>query len=160
MNPPIQLLSSIVFTNMILSTKLYFTTSIRFDTARQTLKSLRIMTKKISTDPCKIALTLDIIGGKWKGPIIWWIKDEPKRFNELRRLLDGITQRTLTKQLRELTRDGLVERNQFEEIPPRVEYSLTPLCKSLIPILDELSNWGKENTKAIEKSRNSYKGPV
>lgn len=110
----------------------------------------------MKNDPCQIALALEVIGGKWKGPIIWWIKDEPKRFNELRRLLPEITQTTLNNQLRELTRDGLVIRNQYEETPPRVEYSPTKLCLSLIPIFNELSQWGQSNQNQIEKSRVNY----
>ena len=112
----------------------------------------------MKNDPCQIALALDIIGGKWKGPIIWWIKDQPKRFNELKRLLPEITQRTLTNQLRELSKDGLVIRKQYEEIPPRVEYSPTKLCLSLIPLLDELSAWGKKNKNQIEAARKSNEG--
>lgn len=107
-------------------------------------------------DPCQISLTLDIIGGKWKGSILWWIKDEPKRFNELKRLLPDITQRTLTKQLREMMRDGLVIRTQYAEIPPRVEYSITELCKSLLPLLSDISSWGKEHQETIETARKRY----
>ena len=107
-------------------------------------------------DPCQISLTLDIIGGKWKGSILWWIKDGPKRFNELRRLLPDITQGTLTKQLREMMRDGLVIRTQYAEIPPRVEYSITELCKTLLPLLSEISAWGKAQQQLIEAARESY----
>jgi DNA-binding HxlR family transcriptional regulator len=110
----------------------------------------------MKNDPCQIALSLEVIGGKWKGPILWWIKDEPKRFNELKRLIPEITQRTLTNQLRELVRDGLVIRTQFQEVPLRVEYSPTKLCLSLLPILDELAAWGRRNKSQIEKSRRDY----
>lgn len=110
----------------------------------------------MKSDPCEIALALSVIGGKWKGPIVWWVKDGPRRFNELRRLLPEITQRTLTNQLRELARDGLITRTQFEEIPPRVEYSATKLCLTLIPLLDELSGWSKRHQSEIEKARAAY----
>lgn len=107
----------------------------------------------MSKDPCQIAIALDVIGGKWKGPILWWIKDEPRRFNELRRLMPEITPRTLTNQLRDLVRDGMVIRTQYEEIPPRVEYSITDRCRSLLPLLDELSAWGKKHITGIQESR-------
>lgn len=111
----------------------------------------------MKNDPCQIALVLEIIGGKWKGPIIWWIKDNPKRFNELKRLLPGITQRTLNNQLKELVRDGLVIRNQYNEVPPKVEYSSTKLCNKIVPLLDSLSTFAKKHQKQIEKARKSYK---
>lgn len=104
-------------------------------------------------DPCQIALVLELIGGKWKGPIIWWLREEPRRFNELRRLLPEITPRTLTNCLRELERDGLLKRTQYPEIPPRVEYQATKLCKSLIPLLDEISAWGKRYGQEIKAAR-------
>lgn len=113
-----------------------------------------------SRDTCQIALVLELIGGKWKGPIIWWVKDGPKRFNELKRLMPEITPRTLTKQLREMVKDGLVERNQFEEIPPRVEYSATKLCLSLVPLLDSLSAWGRSHQKTIEEARERHRDSV
>ena len=109
-----------------------------------------------SCNPCDIALALEVFGGKWKGSVIWWVKDGPRRFNELRRLIPEVSQRTLTKTLRELERDGLIERHQYAEIPPRVEYSATRLCQSVIPVLAGIQEWGKGNGRAIEKSRMSF----
>ena len=107
-------------------------------------------------DPCQIAFGLEVFGGKWKGVIIYWIKDEARRFNELKRLIPGITQRTLTNQLRELERDGIVIRTQYNEIPARVEYSATPLCEELIPIFDKVRDWGRDNKDHITSSREVY----
>ena len=107
-------------------------------------------------NPCQISLALDVFGGKWKGVIIYWIKDQPRRFNELKRLMPNITQRTLTNQLRDLERDGLIKRTQFNQIPPRVEYSATNLCRHLIPLLDAVSDWGRAHQIEIMKARESY----
>ena len=81
-----------------------------------------------SNDPkqyiCGVAVSLEIIGGKWKGVILWHLCHKTLRFSQLRRRLQGVTQKMLTQQLRELERDGLVNRKVFAEVPPRVEYSL------------------------------------
>lgn len=87
-----------------------------------------------------------LISGKWKILIIWYIAVyEIQRFGELLRRLDGITQSTLTKQLRELENDGLIFRKVYPQVPPKVEYTLTPLGKSFIPILNSMKNWSDEN---------------
>ena len=92
---------------------------------------------------CEMEVTLKMIGGKYKPPIIeYLIKEGTKRFNELMRYLSGISQRTLTTQLRELEQDGLIKRTVYAEIPPKVEYSLTERGQSLIPILDSMCEWG------------------
>ena len=93
---------------------------------------------------CPVATTINLIGNKWKLLIIRDLLGETKRFGELRRSLDGISQRVLTENLRALESDGLLERRVFAEVPPRVEYSLTALGKSLKPILDAMWNWGEE----------------
>ncbi len=92
---------------------------------------------------CPIETSLALIQGKWKVVIMFRLMEESRRFNELSRLLPKITQRMLTNQLRELERDGLVHREAFPEVPPRVEYSLTELADTLIPILLALKDWGK-----------------
>ncbi|MGG3573014.1 winged helix-turn-helix transcriptional regulator [Bacillus gobiensis] len=94
-------------------------------------------------------ITLDVIGGKWKGFILYYLLENKKRYNELRRLIPGISQRMLTLQLNQLEKDGIVHREIYPEIPPRVEYSLTECGKTLRPIIIQMSEWGKvyENTK-------------
>ena len=80
---------------------------------------------------CPVEAALDIIGGKWKSIILFRVLEETRRFNELRKLLPKVTQRMLTNQLRELERDGLIERKIYPQVPPKVEYSITDLGKTL-----------------------------
>lgn len=91
---------------------------------------------------CPVEVTLRVIGAKWKVLVIHYLLDGAKRFNELHRLLSGIAPRTLTKVLRELEKDGIVHRKVYLEIPPRVEYSLSPFGKSLEPVLQAMGEWG------------------
>lgn len=87
-----------------------------------------------------------IIGGKWKILILWYTAFyKVQRFGELSRRLEGITQSTLTKQLRELEKDGFLHREVYGEIPPRVEYTLTDLGKSFIPVLEAMLKWSEKN---------------
>jgi len=93
-----------------------------------------------------IEATLDVIGGKWKPLVIYQLKDGTLRFNQIvDRVRPRITQRMLTKELRELEKDGLVKRKVYPQVPPKVEYSLTETGQSLIPILDQLCDWGSEH---------------
>ncbi len=85
---------------------------------------------------------MDVVGGKWKGAILFHLLDGPTRFGALRRLLPRVTQRMLTLQLRELETDGLIHRNVFGEVPPRVEYSLTDFGHSLEPVIMAMQAWG------------------
>jgi DNA-binding HxlR family transcriptional regulator len=91
---------------------------------------------------CPVSKTVGVIGGKWKGVILYHLTSRPRRYNEIRRILPNITQRMLTLQLRELERDGIVHRENYAENPPRVEYSLTPLGDTLKPLLDFMRDWG------------------
>ena len=93
---------------------------------------------------CMLTLAMDLVGGKWKMIILWQLRQGIRRFNELKRLLDGITQKMLTQQLRELESDGMISRTVFAEVPPRVEYGLTELGLGIIPILEALCRFGRE----------------
>lgn len=93
---------------------------------------------------CPVEVTLKVIGGRWKVLIIHQLLNGAMRFNQLQRDLTGITHRTLSRQLREMEADQLVMRNDFNEIPPRVEYSLSPLGHSLKTILFAMDEWGRK----------------
>ena len=95
---------------------------------------------------CPTERTLDLISGRWKVMVIYWLLKGERRFNHLQRDLSGITHRTLAKQLREMERSGLLERHDYGEIPPRVEYRLTPLGRSLEPILLAMHDWAVTHT--------------
>lgn len=104
----------------------------------------RIGAKSVSECPCETALRY--IGGAWKVLIVWHLTFKGRhRHAELKRRLAGITTKILTQQLREMERDGLVQRQVFPEVPPRVEYELTSLGKTLRPILDVMYEWGQEH---------------
>ncbi|MEV5712036.1 helix-turn-helix domain-containing protein [Actinoallomurus sp. NPDC052274] len=94
---------------------------------------------------CGIDAAMDVIGGKWKVLILWALNERPCRFGELRRHLPGVTEKVLASHLRELEEDGIVRREAYDEVPPRVEYSLTPLGVSLNTALAPLGAWGREN---------------
>ncbi|CCK30222.1 hypothetical protein BN159_5843 [Streptomyces davaonensis JCM 4913] len=94
---------------------------------------------------CGIDAAMDVIGGKWKVLILWELSVRPHRFGELRRALPGVTEKVLAAHLRELEADGIVHREEYEEVPPRVEYSLTPKGVSLNAALEPLGAWGKRN---------------
>ncbi len=105
---------------------------------------------------CPFVPVIEIIGGRWKSEICWHLRAGPRRFNEMRRLLVGITPKMLTQQLREMERDGLIERTQYNEIPPRVEYALTPIARSLDAVFGVIANWSRENLAAVGKARSRY----
>jgi DNA-binding HxlR family transcriptional regulator len=94
---------------------------------------------------CEVETTIKIIGGRWKVLIIRELIYGTKRFGELQRALNGITQKMLTQQLRELEEDGIVHREIYAQVPPKVEYSLTPLGESLKPILYAMHDWAAQN---------------
>jgi DNA-binding HxlR family transcriptional regulator len=96
---------------------------------------------------CPAEETLDLIEGRWKVLILWYLFPGIKRFSELRRHLGGITQKILTQQLRQMERDGLIQRKVYAEVPPKVEYSLTPLGKSLRPVVSAMCKWGEKYRK-------------
>ncbi len=106
---------------------------------------------------CPIMQTIAMVSDKWKVLILYQLKDGKKRFNELRRALQGVTQRVLTHQLRSLEEDGLVSRTIYAEVPPRVEYELTILGKTLIPILDQFESWARQHADELIKIKSTNK---
>ena len=104
------------------------------------------------TNNCPVAITLDLIGGKYKALILWHLSESKLRFSELHKLITGATPKMLTQQLRELESSALIHREVYPVIPPKVEYSLTELGKSLIPVLVAMRDWGAEylRTKDLE----------
>ena len=98
---------------------------------------------------CAVEATLDLIDGKWKGVILYHLQGGSQRFGELRRLMPGITQRMLTKQLRALEDDGLIVRKVYAEVPPRVDYSLSVVGESLRPVIEVLRTWGESHQERL-----------
>lgn len=90
---------------------------------------------------CPMELTMDVLGGKWKMLILWQLQQGTKRYGELRSLIEGITHKMLTQQLRELENDGIVHRKVFHVVPPKVEYSLTEAGKRLSDVMHSMAEW-------------------
>ena len=105
---------------------------------------LLLMQRSSPVGKCPIQISLSVIGGKWKPIILWFLKDGPVRFSGIQRKIPGITQMMLTKQLRELVADGMIERTVYPEVPPRVDYSITDDGRSVFPVLMALNEWGNE----------------
>lgn len=103
---------------------------------------------------CAVEAAINLIDGKWKSVILFHLLSGTLRFNEIRRILTNATPRTLTKQLRELEEDGLIIRKVYAQVPPKVEYSLSPLGKSMEPILVSLKKWGDSNLSLYGKPHN------
>jgi DNA-binding HxlR family transcriptional regulator len=115
-------------------------------------KQEKNMNKSINTEfeKCPVETSIDVLTGKWKILILWYLLSETKRFNELQKLLPRTTQKMLIQKLRELEKDGIVHREVYPVVPPKVEYSLTSYGQSLKPILKTLYLWGE-----IHKEKNS-----
>nr|WP_200802315.1 helix-turn-helix domain-containing protein [Desulfopila aestuarii] len=96
---------------------------------------------------CGIDVTLAVVGGKWKASILWHLAQETMRFSELQRQFSDTTRKMLTQQLRELEADGLVHREVYPQVPPKVEYSLTDKGKSIYPILDMMCDWARDHLR-------------
>jgi DNA-binding HxlR family transcriptional regulator len=98
---------------------------------------------------CPVETTARIVGGRWKAAVLEQLFQGAKRFSELKRGIPGITQRTLSQQLRELQSRGIIERTVFPDTPPRVVYTITSLGRSLRPLLDAMCHWGKSHSAAM-----------
>lgn len=105
---------------------------------------------------CGLDAAVDVIGGKWKALILWALHEQPRRFGELRREVVGISEKMLIQQLRELEADGIVHREVYREVPPKVEYWLTPLGASLNEALLPLGDWGEKHMKRIEATHRPH----
>lgn len=103
---------------------------------------------------CSVEAAISLIDGKWKCVILFQLLRGTLRFNEIRRRVPGVTQRMLTNQLRELEADGLIVRQVYAEVPPKVEYSLSPLGRSMEPVLVALKGWGDANIGLFAKAAN------
>jgi DNA-binding HxlR family transcriptional regulator len=101
---------------------------------------------------CGLDAAMDVIGGKWKAAILWALHDGERRFGELRRAVEGISEKMLIQQLREMETRGIVHREVFREVPPKVVYSLTPLGRSLNEALLPLGVWGEDHVELLEST--------
>ena len=104
---------------------------------------------------CPVATTVQLIGSKWKLLIMRNLLERPWRFNELKKDLEGVSQKVLTDSLRSMEADGLITRTVYPEVPPRVEYALSQLGESMRPIIEAMEEWGREYKASIEKSNKS-----
>lgn len=106
---------------------------------------------RIDETNCPVKATMDIIGGKWKPIILYYLKEGTQRFGELQRLIPHITKKMLTQQLRELEKNEIIKRKVYHQVPPKVEYSLAEYGKSLKPALELLADWGTAHQKKQSK---------
>lgn len=107
------------------------------------------MSIKIAHNSCRITSAQRVLSGKWTLMIIYFLNEETLRFGELSRQLPNVTQANLTKQLRSLEEQGIVHREVYKEVPPKVEYSLTPIGKKFVRVLDALETWSIEYEKTF-----------
>ncbi|MFD6397195.1 winged helix-turn-helix transcriptional regulator [Nocardia sp. NPDC060249] len=107
---------------------------------------------------CPVEVSIAVLGGAWKMTIVKYLLDEPLRYGELRRKVGEVTPRVLTRQLRELEQDGIVSRLAYAEVPPRVEYSLTPTGQALRGFVSELNRWGAEYVEGLPGRRPATDG--
>ena len=112
--------------------------------------STNSINEQLINESCGMAHTLKILGGRWKPAILCRLRHGTMRFGELRKDIEGISERMLVAQLRELELDGIVERIVYAEVPPRVEYRLTKHGKTIEPVLKAMSNWGDMHRKKVK----------
>lgn len=110
----------------------------------------------MKTDICPVGTTLDLIGGKYKALILWCLSEGTLRYNELQRAIPAATPRILTNQLREMENQKLITRTVYPVVPPKVEYSMTELGRSLMPILTAMRDWGAEYLRNQDIEPNCY----
>ncbi|ASF10999.1 MULTISPECIES: winged helix-turn-helix transcriptional regulator [Nocardia] len=103
------------------------------------------MSSDADHDVCGMSVAIDVVGGKWKLHLMWALGASPQRFGEIRRLLTGVSEKVLAENLRQLEASGVVHREVYPEVPPRVEYSLTPLGQELAIALRPLEEWGDKH---------------
>lgn len=137
--------------NILTSTHIFYT--VRFKHMAHDKTSSTATTTGQYTTFCPVNTTLSVIGGKWKVLILYHLAEQTQRFNELRRLLPEITQRMLTLQLRELEEDGLIHREVYPVVPPKVEYSLTDFGRTLLPVIGAMHQWGVEYNQECQRIR-------
>jgi DNA-binding HxlR family transcriptional regulator len=127
-------------------------------TRRQAQEGTSVLPRNLhEPEDCRaVSEVLARVGDKWTVLVVWTLGDGSKRFNELRKALGSISQRMLTLTLRALERDGLVTRTVFPTIPPRVDYELTELGRSLLDPVSELGSWARKNRPAIENARHRF----
>lgn len=102
-----------------------------------------MVTYNNKTYECPLEMTIDLIGGKWKVLLLWHLSNGVIRFNEFNRIFPDVSAKMLTQQLRDLEKNGFVHREVYPQVPPKVEYSLTDLGRTIIPILQEMNKWGR-----------------
>jgi DNA-binding HxlR family transcriptional regulator len=125
---------------------------------KRTLKPQR--SRGPNRDKCPLTAIMNVIGGKWKGLIWWRLQGGVTRYGELRRSMEAITPKMLTQQLRELEADGIVLRTVFAEVPPHVEYQLTPYGQSLAPVFETMCTWGAVHLKRTSHAAQSVRKTV
>src|SRR5258708_21400373 len=113
-----------------------------------------IMPEESKTTRTKCGVeTIAVVGGKWKPMILYALLNSPRRFGELNRVIPGVTQRMLTLQLRELEEDGVIHREVYKQVPPKVEYSLTPFGRTIEPLLLLMNQWGEQQRNRFTKAQ-------
>ncbi|MGG3282369.1 winged helix-turn-helix transcriptional regulator [Paenibacillus solani] len=115
----------------------------------------KITNPNLPENKCTVSYTQRLIAGRWKLVIMWHLSKETRRFNELQKLIPGVSKGILTRQLREMEEDGLVHREVYKEVPPKVEYSLTKEGREFLPILTSMGKWGEKHREILEKKKNN-----